>query len=1301
MSESPFQITAVLHSLPPVTTRFNPPGQSALSYRAGDYPIFVTRMLQNLRTQAVFDLDNASAAPLANFNILAGNDWTIALLRAWAMVADVLAFYQERLVNEGYLRTAVEPRSVLELIRMVGYELAPPIAATTHLAFAVVDDSPAGQPQPLLIPAGTAVQSVPPAFSSHDAVKALVAGRAAPVSGLPVTFETTAELQARPAWNTLPPARFLGQHWPPAAQPRTLRLAALQTGLKPGDALLIVGSDPAAWEMALVEDVEVQAAAGVTAVSLHPSVGHVPAEGISSPAFYALRCHSALFPYSAGTVFRDSDSGWYPANIGLPNKSVCATAANWRGRIYVASGQTLYHSRDWGDNWQPLGGLPPKEILALATSPGGALAAGTDDGSVYLSPDGGNGWTPLSGPGEVEPPKGWRRFVDPVRQKLPKTVIRALLHTGDERAALLAGSDDGVFGYDAQLDSWRSLNGRFPAVNRDKGTAKLTVNALTAVADGKRFLAGTTRGVFPVEPLFNAPSGAILTAFLAFVLLLPAGLALLFPNAAPEAMAQFQPYFARLTGVLIFLTLLVFLNWLQPTRLKWVAAGLALLLYGTQPWWQLSAQTTAVIQQLLAQLGAKADLQAAGPQAINPVSVLLVAFIAANFLFAALVQVPGLVHKTFPQSHPQAEEPQILALLAHGRLVYAGTNQGLFTLEALPGWRPRLRRWLRRLALGEEPEPLTAVPFWLPIDQSAAEPARVVTALALDADGRLVAGTQTGAVYVRHAEEWRREPHVGLSRVSALVNAAGTLLAAGTAVDAAAEARWALAHLRAGQVDLDLRQPTGNPGPYAVVVDAESAALLTITGTEVQTSQDAQNRVPLVRLRVAETAVLPNFDRAAARLYCQPERLPLADDQFRPQPVDGAEIWLDGRFTGLAGRVLAVAGTAVRGGHASELATVQRAEPGDTQTRLVLDAPLRHAYVRESVTIYGNVVAASHGETVRDEVLGESDGSIANQRFSLRRPLAYLPGPTGDYVSSLSVQVSGIPWQKTATLLDQPADGRVYMVRRDENGRTLIIFGDGRQGARLPTSRERLTADYRAGGGPAGNLPPGSLTLLPARAPRLKSVNNPLPAQGGQPAEPTGEARRRAPQRLRALGRIVALRDFADFAAGFPGVGKTAVNLLPGGKRLQLAVAPRDGRPLRADDPLLGQLAEAITAVRVAQTPRVTIRPFEPVPVTLGLALFVETHLLADEEAQRKLREAVIGRLLQEFGFAARELGQPLTETELFKVVQGERGVTAVSITHLQAGQQATADGKWLTENEVRWYQLLQLSPAIDLEIRQ
>ena len=41
------------------------------------------------------------------------SDPTIAVLDAFAVMGDVLTFYQERIANEGYLRTATERRSIL------------------------------------------------------------------------------------------------------------------------------------------------------------------------------------------------------------------------------------------------------------------------------------------------------------------------------------------------------------------------------------------------------------------------------------------------------------------------------------------------------------------------------------------------------------------------------------------------------------------------------------------------------------------------------------------------------------------------------------------------------------------------------------------------------------------------------------------------------------------------------------------------------------------------------------------------------------------------------------------------------------------------------------------------------------------------------------------------------------------------------------------------------------------------------------------------------------------------------------
>ncbi|MFW6057977.1 MAG: hypothetical protein ACOC9W_03885 [Persicimonas sp.] len=167
----------------------NRPGLDAIDYRIGTYSSFFERMLQRLHRQEVPAVGGGPNAeperPLDKLRTRSSDDPAIAMLDAWATVSDVLTFYQERIANEHYLRTAVEPRSVTELARLVGYEPDPGVAASTRLAFSV-DDSPQG---PLMadVPAGTQVQSVPEKGE------------------LPQTFETDADFAARPEWNELDP----------------------------------------------------------------------------------------------------------------------------------------------------------------------------------------------------------------------------------------------------------------------------------------------------------------------------------------------------------------------------------------------------------------------------------------------------------------------------------------------------------------------------------------------------------------------------------------------------------------------------------------------------------------------------------------------------------------------------------------------------------------------------------------------------------------------------------------------------------------------------------------------------------------------------------------------------------------------------------------------------------------------------------------------------------------------------------------------------------------------------------------
>ncbi|RCV89149.1 baseplate J/gp47 family protein [Billgrantia montanilacus] len=158
----------------------NRPNLSAIAFRAGDHASFKATMLTNLAS--------AAHPALAELRTREDDDFSIALIDAWASVCDVLTFYQERLANEAYMGTATERLSVGELARLIGYRLHPGAAAETDLVI-LMEDPPGAAPDvsDLLVPAGTHVQSQPGPDES------------------PQVFETLADLDARVAWNTLRP----------------------------------------------------------------------------------------------------------------------------------------------------------------------------------------------------------------------------------------------------------------------------------------------------------------------------------------------------------------------------------------------------------------------------------------------------------------------------------------------------------------------------------------------------------------------------------------------------------------------------------------------------------------------------------------------------------------------------------------------------------------------------------------------------------------------------------------------------------------------------------------------------------------------------------------------------------------------------------------------------------------------------------------------------------------------------------------------------------------------------------------
>ena len=193
---------------------YNLPGLSSIKYRVGTHFKFKSSMLAGLSMAGLPDLRNLKTRD--------DDDFSIALIDAWATVADVLTFYQEYIANESYLRTAKERESVLNLARLIGYELRPGVAASAYLAFTI--EGAQGSPGFADIDAGTKVQSIP------DPGK------------LPQIFETMEKIKAKAEWNEIKP-RLTRRH-PVRKDMDVFYFEGTSTGLKPGDGLLISSEDP-------------------------------------------------------------------------------------------------------------------------------------------------------------------------------------------------------------------------------------------------------------------------------------------------------------------------------------------------------------------------------------------------------------------------------------------------------------------------------------------------------------------------------------------------------------------------------------------------------------------------------------------------------------------------------------------------------------------------------------------------------------------------------------------------------------------------------------------------------------------------------------------------------------------------------------------------------------------------------------------------------------------------------------------------------------------------------------------------
>jgi len=204
----------------------NRPGLTAIEYRIGIHSEFLDSMLARLSA--------SDYRILRHLQTRDSDDFSIALLDSWAMVCDILTFYQERLANESYLGTAQQRFSLLEMAKLIGYEINPGVSASTYMAFSM-ENMPAGSAMPTtaIIEAGTRLQSTP----GQDE--------------LPQVFETDADIEARLEWNAIKPLSYQQQKI--STTMGSVVLLGISHQIKIGDRLLVKKS--AAFNSELVREV--------------------------------------------------------------------------------------------------------------------------------------------------------------------------------------------------------------------------------------------------------------------------------------------------------------------------------------------------------------------------------------------------------------------------------------------------------------------------------------------------------------------------------------------------------------------------------------------------------------------------------------------------------------------------------------------------------------------------------------------------------------------------------------------------------------------------------------------------------------------------------------------------------------------------------------------------------------------------------------------------------------------------------------------------------------------------------------
>jgi predicted phage baseplate assembly protein len=480
-----------------------------------------------------------------------------------------------------------------------------------------------------------------------------------------------------------------------------------------------------------------------------------------------------------------------------------------------------------------------------------------------------------------------------------------------------------------------------------------------------------------------------------------------------------------------------------------------------------------------------------------------------------------------------------------------------------------------------------------------------------------------------------------------------------------------------------------NPGLIVLKSGARGPTAFRITGARTVSHVDYATTAKVTELTLKSSVAANQWPFRDTAVFAGSEKLALENNLPLPDPVQGDTIILSGVFPNLqSGQTVVLVGSlwdpvaktalSAQQAEARVLAGSPVPDRDNGITTVKLNQPLTNQYARAGMVLMANIAEVTQGETVKDEVLGSSDGSALQSYPLKKKPLTYLPSTDPEGLSAvqstLLVTVNAVKWQEKPSLLDSTPDEQAYTTTLDDTGQTTVVFGDGVEGARPPTGKDNIHARYRSGLGVSGNVAANGVQQMIDSAAGLQKVTNPQPMGGGADPESIANIRVNAPSGVRTFNRAVSAEDYAVLALGFPGIAKAEASWVLRNSDLkpvsqpyvQLTVATADRTPLSQQVGLPGKLRSFLDNRRDVNVP---LRILDFVPVYIDVAITVDIDDRFPRLGTIRNVQAALNPGLNPdgtFGFFAFEnlqFGQNIHLSAVYAAVQAVPGVTDALVT--------------------------------------